>query len=66
MNSRIGACVSPFLKTGIFKNNNKDITHAPPLIPPKGGRKIKGIRRFLLSIQNSIFFLSLKYLENIT
>jgi len=30
-----------FLKIGIFKSINKDITHAPPLIPPKRGEEDK-------------------------
>jgi len=31
----------------------------PPLIPPKGGRRIKGIRRFLLSHQKTEYCLLL-------
>ncbi len=32
-------CFSLFFKNYIFKNGNKDITYAPPLIPPKRGEE---------------------------
>jgi hypothetical protein len=42
---------SSFLIFGDIKKI-RVIAHAPPLIPPKGGRRIKGISRCLLSYDN--------------